>query len=109
MNNPMSTLLTDLCKGNPGCLNMLVRLLNDEPNDFLEAAEMMIQYRIYGSKAYMLWNDACGRDNDEFMKVVRAINDRTLPIWVVEEHLSSGYCQPFDLRKDGRYGTGAHL
>ena len=98
--NELADLMTVLSQGNPGCANMLVTVWNADIDDFMLVARTLINHRIFGSRAYMLWNDACAQDGGEFMRVIRAISSGELPMETVDEHLSKGWCEPFELTKE---------
>lgn len=98
MNNSIGNVIgamAGLAQGNPGCMEMLVRIMKHDPDEFVEVARMMHQRNLFADKAYMLWNDACDRDIGKFMRVVRAINSGRLSIDTVRQHMAGGRCEPF--------------
>jgi len=93
--SPIERVFTMLAQGNPGCVLFLAELAKAAPVDFWNYAATLTKYRLFGSRAYMLWNDACGRDINATMEVLAKIGSGRLPMSVVEAHLAEGWCRPF--------------
>ena len=95
--------------GNPGCATFLAELtrLSGTNEPFAYVFNTIFKYpELRGSKAYMIWNDACDRDLDKAYKVFVAIYNGWLPMEVVRAHLAEGCCAPF---KPEEYEGGAKV
>jgi len=83
-------------KGNPGCMTFLGDLYKIDRRLLDAVLYVISEYPdLRGSNAYMIWNDACGRDHLEACKVFDAILCNRLPIKTVRERLAEGMCAPF--------------
>ncbi len=83
-------------KGNPGCMTFLADLYKIDRRLLDAVLYVISEYPdLRGSNAYMIWNDACGRDHLEACRVFDAILCNRLPIKTVRAHLAEGMCAPF--------------
>ncbi len=58
-----------LCKGNPGALNVIMESLAFKNGKM--ALGRMLENCITGDKLYMLWNDCCNRDTRQAVTIMR--------------------------------------
>lgn len=93
--NPVKETIMMLSEGNPGCMQMLLDVAKVAPNDFYDVVFTLARHKITGSRAYMLWNDACDRDTRATVDLIRSIYMGRLPIETVEAHLAEVRCRPF--------------
>ena len=82
-------------QGNPGCLLMLIEIIEHHQNAFFDVVDILTEHDIRGSRAYMLWNDICERDTSKLISYVYMIRDGSLSMDVVNAHLSGGRGRPF--------------
>lgn len=75
----MPEILAKISDGNPGALNVCVRLLKDgaeiDPDDALGPLGAILQLDsigIYGSRVWMLYKDVCGQRLPEMVALLRA-------------------------------------
>jgi hypothetical protein len=86
---------------NPGCADFLIELT--QKKDWKAGGENMgFMYMLYldsiglyGSKAYMLWNDCCRRNLEEVELVLRNYQMGYLSKEKIQENLSQGYGTSF--------------
>lgn len=104
----LTEIIFQLCKGNPGCLSMVVDVAKViQPEKFPAFALTLAHNDLTGSRAYMLWNDACNRDTTAMIALVEKIEIGQLPMSTVEAHLSAGWCAPFTPQEMGEPEKGA--
>ncbi len=84
-----------IAKGNPGCAQFLSEMLQKDPLGFRYHSMILAKNNLRGSDAYMIWNDACGRDTEKAMRLLERIYSGELPIKTVRAHLDEGWCAPF--------------
>ena len=93
---PFERIVTKMAKGNPGCAVMLVEIAKTRPpEDLFDVVKTFTAHDITGSRAYMLWNDACNRNTAELVELARKIGSGLLPMNTVNAHLAEGRCRPF--------------
>lgn len=61
----------EICEGNPGALSFLMSAYDEDPFGAEVGFTRMNHHGITGTKLYMLWNDCCGRDTRQALKVMR--------------------------------------
>ena len=61
----------EICKGNPGALSFLMSAYDADPFGAEMAFSRMDNHEIVGTMLYMLWNDYCGRDTCQALRVMR--------------------------------------
>ena len=94
-------ILDKMSEGNPGAISILTTLL------FKETAQEMVDsvmhiilpldtLGVYGSKLYMLWTDACDKNEDKVKKVIELWRTGKLTKEEIHENLNQGYAKPFD-------------
>lgn len=86
--------------GNPGCLSFLAGLLKESRHGgiFGGASYLFVLDRlgIYGSRAYMLWNDCCRRDIALVETVLQNYKKGVLSADDIFAHLKDGWGTPFN-------------
>lgn len=93
------------CEMNPGCLQFMTDLSHISYRHLDLVVNVIAMWpSLRGSKAYMIWNDACGRDTHAAYRIFEAILDKRLSMKVVLEHLEGVRCAPF---KPEEYEGGA--
>lgn len=87
-------LVIDVCAGNPGALTFAMAAIGKDPGAAFHGLNRMKEAGITGSKLYMLWNDCCGRDTAEALRVML-----DCPIDLIHRHINyeSGRGIPFDV------------
>lgn len=94
--NPFERIVTIMAKGNPGCATMLVEIAKTRPpEDFYCVVDTFLTHGITGSRAYMLWNDACNRNTADLVELASKISSGRLPMNTVNAHLAEVRCRPF--------------
>lgn len=94
-------ILDKMSEGNPGALSILTTLLFKETTEELVDSVMHIilpldTLGVYGSKLYMLWTDACDKNEDKVKKVIELWRISKLTKEEIHENLNQGYAKPFD-------------
>lgn len=84
-----------LAQGNPGCIAFLNELAEHTGQYFAKYANILKVKRLTGSRAYMIWNDACARNIEETVELLRDIGTGRLSMRVVDNHMATGRCFPF--------------
>lgn len=76
LNDTPMSIIIKLADGNPGALHFLTEILtkSQDINDssFFTYFLALDSLGIYGTDAYVLWSDLCGRDTIKAMVVIRA-------------------------------------
>lgn len=84
-----------LAQGNPGCIAFLNELAEYTGQYFAKYANILKAKRLTGSRAYMIWNDACDRNIEKTVELLRDIGTGRLSMRVVDNHIATGRCFPF--------------
>ena len=87
----MSFVSFDICKGNPGALDFLIRAYDLDMFAAEKGFSRMENAEITGSWLYILWNDCCNRDTK---KAIRAMNE--IDIEVIKDHVFRPRGLPFE-------------
>ena len=87
----MSLVSFDICKGNPGTLDFLIRAYDLDMFAAEKGFSRMENAEITGSWLYILWNDCCNRDTK---KAIRAMNE--IDIEVIKDHVFRPRGLPFE-------------
>ena len=96
MKAAITRIIDKLSEGNIGCASMLCSILKEVgPLEFFLVADALETNGIRGDRAYMLWNDACGRNTRETVKLIMEISRGIIPMATVNAHLAEGRCAPF--------------
>ena len=85
-----------MSEGNPGALTFIMEALTADKMNMLKMILPADTLEIYGSKLYMLWNDACGRDLEKVHEVFDAWRQGKLSKERIHENLNQGYAKPFE-------------
>jgi hypothetical protein len=94
-------MVVKMSEGNPGALTFFSEMLSKEdwntpiPGAFLYILNLD-DMGVYGSKAYMLWNDCCDRDLNKVELVLRNHQMGELSTEIILENLTQGYGTPFE-------------
>jgi hypothetical protein len=97
-------IIGDMSDGNPGCITFLCSLLkNYRHGNPIEYIKTLDYLDIYGSKAYMLWNDCCGRDIEKVELVLQNYSRGYLYDTDIYKHIDGGRGEPFEGLKDFEY------
>jgi len=83
----------------PGCITFLTDLAvkyNDKLIFFVYYLGVLDRMGIYGSKAYKLWNDCCGRDLVIVENIILNFAKGNLSKEVIYENLSRQYAMLFE-------------
>lgn len=92
----ITEIIGNISQGNIGCATMLmeaIKVMNGMEWGYF--ADVLNNKNLKADRAYMLWNDACGRDIKKTYELVRKIDKGIIPMEKVEEHLAAGRCAPF--------------
>lgn len=76
-------LAIDVSAGNPGALAFVMAAIDNDPGAARHGLNRMLQAGITGGKLYMLWNDCCGRDTAEALRVML-----DYPIELIVKHIN---------------------
>jgi len=87
-----------MSEGNIGCATFLMEALEKDNATFFNIILPLDTLDVYGSKAYMLWNDCCDRDLSKVEEVLTAWRTRKLSREEIHENLSQGRGTPFNIR-----------
>lgn len=88
--------LVEMSEGNPGALTFLMEEINlQDEKRFIADIIFFDTYEIYGSKLYMFWNDACGRDLNKVKETILLIVSKNITKEKVHENLNRGRALPF--------------
>lgn len=75
-----------MSEGNPGCLTFLMEVAKKKDgNLFIEICMRLDVAGLYGSHAYMLWNDCCGRDTEKTIRMIKSLEKDELRSYVVDK------------------------
>jgi len=93
--------IVKISEGNPGCLTFLMELMSKSkhlswvfgPMSYIQALDNM---GVYGSKAYMLWNDCCNRDIEQVELVFHNYLRCELSDKEIHENLDRPRGSPFE-------------
>ena len=96
----VASVITKMSEGNIGCVNFLLKLLDGselvEVLRGIEQISMLDALELYGDKAYMLWNDCCGRDIKSVELVLKNWQMGKLSKEEIHENLNQSYGTPFE-------------
>lgn len=95
MNQPNLEVIIYLAENNPGCIAFLKELEQFTGMYFMKYATILHDNKLTGSRAYMLWNDACDRDIEKTTDLLRDIFSGRLSMNTVNKHLAEVRCRPF--------------
>ena len=88
--------LIKMSEGNPGALTFLMEEINrGDEKRFVADVIFFNMYEIYGSKLYMFWNDACGRDLNKVKETIMLIITNRVSKEKVHENLNRSRALPF--------------
>lgn len=90
-------LMLMMADGNPGCIAFLCELMN-EPGG-IDAIETMRKMKIFGSRAYQLWNDCCDRNTSMVIEVLRLVEEGKITQAEIYDHVFQPWGKPFDLEE----------
>ena len=71
-------LIVKLAAGNPGALDVLCKLNTELTDDKEKVVKILTDYKIMGSRLYMLYNDCCGRDIQKTIKALMTLSEDEL-------------------------------
>lgn len=89
-------IVTKMSDGNPGAINFIMSTIMEDNMNLIEVILPLDTLGIYGSKIYMLWNDACYRDLSKVKKVLEAWRTSKLTKEAIHENLNRGRAIPFE-------------
>lgn len=95
-------------EGNPGAINFLIEMLQENPMNFIAMIIPLDDLEIYGSDLYVLINDCCNRDLKILEKVISLNRVGLLLEEDIRKQMGNGRGKPFDLeginmRQGGKY------
>ena len=89
-------MIIKMAEGNPGALTFLMEALNEDQMNMMNIILSADVLEIYGSKLYMLWNDACNREVSKVRDVFDAWITGALSKERIHENLNQGRAKPFE-------------
>lgn len=89
---PLEDMVVALCQGNPGALNILIGLIQDNPINVLYF-KLLDAFGIYGTELYVLVSDKCDRKMTMFLKVLHAVSFDRIPVERLQAIASDQYRQ----------------
>lgn len=95
LHDSMMEIVTKMSEGNPGAMAFIMDVISADQLDIVYVIMPLDTLGIYGSKLYMLWNDACDRDIEKVKKVIDAWRISELTKEEIHENLNRGRALPF--------------
>lgn len=90
--------IVKMSEGNPGAMSFMAQALK-EPENLILIILPLDTLEIYGSKIYMLWNDACDRDIKKVKRVIERWRTGELTKEEIHTNLNRGRALPFEEKK----------
>lgn len=92
-------LIVDVAEGNPGALAFCMELLKIDPAEGFYNILRLKRYKVTGPKAYMLWNDCCGRNTKEAAGVLKECASGRISPEELREHVDRPWGLKFDMEE----------
>lgn len=100
INDGIEEVVLKMSEGNPGCAEFLMQLITKSKHNGelggLGNIVLVDHIGLYGSQAYMLWNDCCDRDLEKVELVLENFRARTITRATIFDHVSGGRGKPFE-------------
>lgn len=91
-------IIVKMSEGNPGAMAFMGQALK-EPENLILIVLPLDTLEVYGSKIYMLWNDACDRDIEKVKRVIERWRTGELTKEEIHTNLNRGRALPFKEKK----------
>lgn len=87
-----------MCEGNPGALNVIMKLMDPENFHLLLMCDTL---ELYGTRLYMFAHDCCGDSVETMWNVIREFQAGRISKEEIAAHVDdpSGYGKPFEIKK----------